>query len=315
MVNVSLNNYILDLMRNNRSNETEIFIRPKNENFNVYRIYAETEHLERIPYIAAEDTLLFCSQGQATFSIRSSSLDLKEGNIVFLSRDATYNLEMREPSTVLLKIKLNADPKFRWEEKVDKSKFDNPEERRLIQKYIENMKGQHHIIFKNTSVMWSSEIVQALLSEYIKGGLFETELAPRYLDLILYSSLRTRGLSLDEETGDGNFGDRLLDEYIDIHYNDISLAKTAKYFGFNKNYFSSLVKEKTGKSFVDHVDERRMIEAKRLLGQPDISLYEVVERVGYSSKSFFYKKFNNYYGMTPAAMRKKLFKEAGVNLR
>ena len=76
-----------------------------------------------------------------------------------------------------------------------------------------------------------------------------------------------------------------------------------------------MVQAKTGKSFVDHVGARRMQEARELLAQPDISLKEIISRVGYSSKSFFYKKFNQYYNMTPAAMRKELFRQANINLR
>ena len=46
-----------------------------------------------------------------------------------------------------------------------------------------------------------------------------------------------------------------------------------------------------------------------------VSLKEIIETIGYSSKSFFYKKFKHYYGMTPAEMRKRLFREAHINLK
>lgn len=58
-----------------------------------------------------------------------------------------------------------------------------------------------------------------------------------------------------------------------------------------------------------------MQEARNLLAQPNISLKEIINRVGYSSKSFFYKKFNQYYGETPAAMRERLFRQANINLK
>ncbi|MBA1392461.1 AraC family transcriptional regulator, partial [Lactobacillus sp. XV13L] len=99
------------------------------------------------------------------------------------------------------------------------------------------------------------------------------------------------------------------------NYASISLDKTAKHFGFNPKYFSSLVKQKTGKSFVEHVDERRMEEARNLLARPDISVKEIIRRVGYSGKSFFYKKFNEYYHETPVQMRAELFRQANINLK
>ena len=81
------------------------------------------------------------------------------------------------------------------------------------------------------------------------------------------------------------------------------------------HYFSSLVKQKTGKSFVEHVDERRMLEARSLLARPDISVKEIITRVGYSGKSFFYKKFSEYYHETPVQMRAELFRQANINLK
>ena len=156
---------------------------------------------------------------------------------------------------------------------------------------------------------------ESVKTRLLNNDLFATALIQAELTVMLIISIRTQRMATPTNLDKTKFEKKSLDNYIDAHFADVSLADAAKYFGFNPNYFSNMVKAKTGKSFVDHVDERRMQEARELLAQPDISLKEIIGRVGYSSKSFFYKKFNQYYHMTPAAMREELFRQANINLK
>ncbi len=157
--------------------------------------------------------------------------------------------------------------------------------------------------------------MQHIIGGYLNNDLFTKALIQAELTTMLIISIRTQRMATPTSLDKTKFEKKTLDNYIDLHFADVSLSDAAKYFGFNPNYFSNMVKAKTGKSFVDHVDDRRMQEARELLAQPDISLREIIGRVGYSSKSFFYKKFNQYYHITPAAMRAELFRQANINLK
>ena len=162
--------------------------------------------------------------------------------------------------------------------------------------------------------MWSSQNIREIVQDDLNHAAFNSTIGLELLKVVILRNLREQNFKLSERR-ENSFKDETLDQYIDQHYNDITLAEAAKYFGFNRNYFSTMVKRKTGKSFVEHVDDRRMREARRLLAKPNVSLKEIIETIGYSSKSFFYKKFKHYYGMTPAEMRKRLFREAHINLK
>ena len=162
--------------------------------------------------------------------------------------------------------------------------------------------------------MWSSQSIREIVQDDLNHAAFNSTIGLELLKVVILRNLREQNFKLSERR-ENKFKDETLDQYIDQHYNDITLAEAAEYFGFNRNYFSTMVKAKTGKSFVAHVDDRRMREAKRLLAKPNVSLKEIIETIGYSSKSFFYKKFKHYYGMTPAEMRKRLFREAHINLK
>ncbi|WP_297815881.1 AraC family transcriptional regulator [uncultured Lactobacillus sp.] len=313
MATFSLNSYIFDLLRNKRDQSNEVRIEPKDNNFSLYSLYVERQHPDSVSYRTDTPTLLMCINGEAKVFTKELTVKLEPGNIIFVNSEVNYAIQIDNSDALLIKFKMR--PRYNWQSELVSLRLAHSQEKKLVALFLNQLKQNGYFCFKNTSVMWPSQILKELIQEYVNGSLFMGPMAKSYVSLIIFSSLRMQHFVMPQEQEAQEFKDRLLDEYINAHYNEISLEKAAKYFGFNKNYFSSMIKEKTGKSFVDHVDERRMREAKRLLAQPDVSLYEIITRVGYSSKSFFYKKFNRYYGMTPAAMRKKLFQEAKMNLK
>ena len=94
-------------------------------------------------------------------------------------------------------------------------------------------------------------------------------------------------------------------EYIKKNYSQkISLEEMAEQGGFNMNYFSELFKKETGKTFTAYVTEVRMEEAKKLLRDTDLPVYEVAEAVGYKDSKFFSQQFVKNVGIKPMEYRK-----------
>lgn len=93
--------------------------------------------------------------------------------------------------------------------------------------------------------------------------------------------------------------------YIEKHYRDCTLSQVAEVYGFHPAYLTTLLKEKTGKSFVEHLQSERLYQAAKLLQRTDLTVAEIVEQVGYSNVDFFYRKFKQAEGCTPREYRKR----------
>lgn len=94
--------------------------------------------------------------------------------------------------------------------------------------------------------------------------------------------------------------------YIRRHYSDnISSSMVAAYVHLNPSYFSSLFNQKIGKSFSDFLNEIRMQHAKQLLLNPNIKIYEVGEKVGFSDSSSFNRAFKRAEGVSPSKFREQ----------
>ena len=74
-------------------------------------------------------------------------------------------------------------------------------------------------------------------------------------------------------------------------------------FGLSPNYATALLKRHAGKTFRQLVQERRLARAAELL-RGGATAEAAAHAVGYENMSFFYRKFRETYGCTPAAYRK-----------
>lgn len=100
----------------------------------------------------------------------------------------------------------------------------------------------------------------------------------------------------------------LMLQYIQSNYATLSLTELARFFGYSTRHVSRLLKESTGKSYADIIKDLRMKNAARLLTNPNATIASVMESVGYSDMSTFYKAFHSYYNDSPASFRSKYIK-------
>lgn len=105
-----------------------------------------------------------------------------------------------------------------------------------------------------------------------------------------------------------DYTDVLLDmanKYLEENYaQDITLADLAARTGFSTNYFSSIFKEKIGKSFVQCRTEYRVEKAKELLCWSAKSITEIAAEVGYNDFTYFNRVFKELTGQTPGGYKK-----------
>lgn len=97
-----------------------------------------------------------------------------------------------------------------------------------------------------------------------------------------------------------------IEEYVNNHLDrNLTLRDVANYFSFSPNYLGHLFKEEKEENFSDFVIRMRLERASELLQDPKLKVYEVADRVGYKSLTYFSRQFREKYGLTPGDYRKK----------
>lgn len=91
-------------------------------------------------------------------------------------------------------------------------------------------------------------------------------------------------------------------------YTDTTVTRDifSERIGCNHTWFSQVIKEHTGKSYLQFMNSRRIKEAVRILSDPasDITQKDLAARLGFLSASTFYSTFKQQVGMSPAEYRK-----------
>lgn len=92
--------------------------------------------------------------------------------------------------------------------------------------------------------------------------------------------------------------------YINQHYREgVTLKQVAAECHINTSYLGQVFHKETGSAFTDYVNALRIKEARRLLNNPTLKVYEVAEQVGFTDYHYFLKIFKKVTGITPSDLR------------
>lgn len=87
------------------------------------------------------------------------------------------------------------------------------------------------------------------------------------------------------------------------YHRDITLQYLSEQLNVSPNYISRLFKKETGKGLFEYINEVRIREAKKMLENETLKIYEVGYEVGFKSPVHFNIVFNKLTGMSPKQYR------------
>ncbi len=100
----------------------------------------------------------------------------------------------------------------------------------------------------------------------------------------------------------GNFPNILT--YISNNYRTVSLQSLAEHFHFSQGYCSRLIKNNTGKSFTELLQNIRFKMAMFFLSNTNKSVAQISNDIGFKNVEHFNRLFKKKQGMTPGEYRK-----------
>lgn len=91
--------------------------------------------------------------------------------------------------------------------------------------------------------------------------------------------------------------------YIQAKYQEITLEDMAEYFRLSAPYISKYIKDKSGKTFGEHLTSIRLKKAKTLLKNGNMTVENISYAIGYPNVEHFIRVFKKYFEMTPMQYR------------
>jgi AraC-like DNA-binding protein len=170
-----------------------------------------------------------------------------------------------------------------------------------------NSWGNPHIQPDTQASRYILRVVERIFEEYLANGLKNTNLVQSYCIALLYElnqvytplthHLKARSVWLVNQFKDAVF------RHIRTHHR---VSEYATMLHVTPNHLNKVIKQSTGKSPTQWIDETLLLEAKALLYQTQFSISEVAAEIGIFDQSYFSRLFKKHEQVTPLQFRKMI---------
>ncbi len=161
-------------------------------------------------------------------------------------------------------------------------------------------------------------MISQMLYEFENTASYSDSVIKNLMECLFIMILRKCDLSQDYGSIGENDAIRKSVLYLHSRFRENpTLEQVASVAGLNKNYFSGLFHEATGKTYKEYLNSLKLEHAKKLVLTSNIPVTEICYASGFNSLTNFLRVFKEAYQVSPTAMRKKkkgnLKKEGNLN--
>lgn len=96
---------------------------------------------------------------------------------------------------------------------------------------------------------------------------------------------------------------QIMAEVMKNYKEDMNLKTLAHKYHMNASYLGQIFQKETGNSFAQYLSNTKNSIAKDLILNTNMKIHEIAEAAGYPDISYFYRKFKQCYGVSPATLR------------
>ncbi len=176
----------------------------------------------------------------------------------------------------------------------------------LISSFNEQSDHNRYVRFHSQRSNRVRRFFQELLCEYYEPSSHADKIILRLFQLIiaeLMNVYESDYVRREKEGSASGVSVVSVVRYIQEHFLDCTLDGVAERFFVTPNYLSALLKKKTGRTYLQLVQDQKLGHAANLLATGSVTVDEAAGAVGYENMSFFYRKFRAAYGCSPAEWR------------
>lgn len=243
--------------------------------------------------------VVYMCQGKTTHIVNGKAIELNQGELLFMSQQATHEiLECGEQDIAVNFIVL---PEFFNATLSDIGEEKTPIKQFLIDCLCGEGHGPDYLHFQVSHLIPIQNLVESLIYFLLYDTPNRRKTSQMTMSLLfLQLSGNTQTLLADTVEQAAIF--KVL-EYIDTHYVNGSFSELAEVLHYDTSWLSRQIKQKTGKTYTQLVQEKRLAQAAFLLKNTDLNVDHIANTVGYENLSYFHRLFAASYGKTPKHYR------------
>ena len=245
--------------------------------------------------------VIYMCCGSTHHIINDEDVILQQGELLFLSQNATQEIYPAGEEDIA--VNFIVLPEF-FEYGLNMME---PEENQLRSFVIDCLKGEReaagYLHFKVTDVLPVQNLVENLIWTLWNKQPNKRRTNQATMGLLFLQLMNcTEKLVTDEGAGQQKLMISVL-SYIENNYKEGELTELANSLHYDVYWLSREIKNRTGKTYTELIQAKRLGQAAYLLSATGLSVAEVSEAVGYDNISYFHRIFQKKYGTTPRKYR------------
>lgn len=239
-----------------------------------------------------------CS-GETTHIVNGKKIQLKQGNLLFLNQSATHEVYKADEGDVA--VNLIVLPDFFVTTLSYIGEEETPLRRFLVDCLCGQNSGPGFLHFDVSSVLPIQNLVENLLLILLQDTPNKRKLSQMTMALLFMQLMGHMDKLVTEDQNDAAIFKVL--RYVETNYATGSLAELASLLHYDLSWLSREIKNKTGKTYTQIVQEKRLAQAAFLLHNTDRKVADISLAVGYENVSYFHRIFAETYGKSPKHYR------------
>lgn len=248
--------------------------------------------------------LIYMCKGTTTHIINGDKINLNEGEILLLSQNCAQ--EILPAGKEDIAVNFIIVPEFFASE----SSF--PAEESIIGEFLINCLTcgndfSEYLYYKVSDNLPIRNLAENMIWTVLNPHPFGRRILENTMNLLFLQLVNSTDMIKESKS---DYEKQLLLKslhYIENNYKTASLTELSKQLNQSVFIMSRLIKQYTGKTYNDLLKSRRLSQAVYLLTHTRLDIAGISADVGYENRSYFYRIFNEKYGMTPKDYRNKYF--------
>ena len=244
------------------------------------------------------EVVYMCS-GKTTHIVNGKKIELGQGELLFLSQSATHEVCMADEEDIAVNFIVlpdffNASLSAIGEEETPLRCF-------LVDCLCGQNSGPGYLHFRVSGIKTIQNLVENLLWILLLETPNRRKLSQMTMSLLFLQLLGNTDTLVTEKREEASVLKVL--RYVESHYADGSLSEAACLLHYDICGLSREIKRKTGKTYTQIVQEKRLAQAAFLLRNTDRNVADISVAVGYENISYFHRIFTAAYGKSPKRYR------------
>ena len=242
--------------------------------------------------------MVYMCRGETTHLVNGTKIVLKQGELLMLGQYARQEIEPAGEEDIAVNFIVR--PAFLQGILSFLGNEETPL-RRFVLSCLSGNTETGYLYFRVAEVLPVQNLIENLLWTMIhdhanRRGIYQMTLGLLMAELLEHTD-SLRFSSPEEET----IVQAL--RYIEEHYRDGSLTELSQLTHYDFTALSRLIKSKTGKTYTDLIQEKRLSQAAWLLTNTGKRVDEIARLAGYENISYFHRLFSSRFGVSPRQYR------------